>query len=82
MERVARLFENVELHNRIGIFADRDDAGRKLAELLRTAVAPNTLVLAIPSGGVPVGLDKPIANRDTMLRIIDFATDWLPTHPR
>ena len=54
---MARLFENVELHNRIGIFADRDDAGRKLAELLRTAVAPNTLVLAIPSGGVPVGLE-------------------------
>jgi putative phosphoribosyl transferase len=53
------LFENVELHNRNRVFADRAEAGNQLAAMLRGTVGPRGLVLAIPSGGVPVGL--PIA---------------------
>ena len=49
------LLENKELRNRDGVFADREDAGRQLATMLRTMAAPDSLVLAIPSGGVPVG---------------------------
>jgi len=51
------LIENAELRNMTGIFADRADAGQKLAEALRGSAGPDDLVLAIPSGGVPVGLE-------------------------
>ncbi|MGW8161085.1 MAG: phosphoribosyltransferase [Desulfobulbales bacterium] len=51
------LIENTELRNRVGIFADRTDAGLQLAEELRSYTGSNALVLAIPSGGVPVGLE-------------------------
>lgn len=47
-------------------FASREEAGRKLAQrLAKHASAENTIVLALPNGGVPVGaeiaefLDKP-----------------------
>lgn len=40
------------------MFADRADAGRRLAELLRQhRAAPRTVVLALPRGGVPVGVE-------------------------
>ena len=54
---MASLIENIELRNRNQVFADRSDAGRQLAEMLRETARPDTLVLAIPSGGVPVGLE-------------------------
>jgi len=38
-------------------FADRTEAGRLLAERLATADYPNPVVLALPRGGVPVGLE-------------------------
>lgn len=50
------LIDNAELRNRIGIFADRTEAGLQLAEALRGRAGADDLVLAIPSGGVPVGL--------------------------
>ena len=53
---MAKLIEKVELHNMTGVFADRRDAGNQLAVMLRDTVGPGALVLAIPSGGVPVGL--------------------------
>jgi putative phosphoribosyl transferase len=53
---MAQLIENLELHNRNGVFADRTEAGLQLARMLSNFVRPDTLVLAIPSGGVPVGI--------------------------
>jgi predicted phosphoribosyltransferase len=53
---MAALIQNEELRNRNRVFADRKDAGLQLAEMLRESVKPDALVLAIPSGGVPVGL--------------------------
>ena len=50
------LIENEELRNRDRVFTDRSGAGLQLAEILREVVEPDSLVLAIPSGGVPVGL--------------------------
>lgn len=42
----------------MGLFADRTDAGRQLAEsLAKYAGAPNAVVLALPRGGVPVGYE-------------------------
>jgi len=54
---MATLIENVGLRNRNSVFADRHDAGLQLAERLRQTVGSDSLVLAIPSGGVPVGLE-------------------------
>ena len=54
---MAVLIENKELRNRERVFADRSDAGRQLAEILRHRTGRGTLVLAVPSGGVPVGLE-------------------------
>jgi predicted phosphoribosyltransferase len=43
--------------NRIHVFTDRRDAGRKLADTLSDYTDTDTIVLAIPSGGVPVALE-------------------------
>ncbi len=55
---MARIYVNPALTNKVFVFKDRWDAGEVLAEMLRKRYekAPNTLVLAIPAGGVPVGL--------------------------
>ena len=50
------LIENEELRNQNRVFTDRSGAGFQLAEMLREVVEPDSLGLAIPSGGVPVGL--------------------------
>jgi putative phosphoribosyl transferase len=52
---MAELIANEDLRNRTRVFADRSDAGRQLAEMLRPTVKTGSLVLAVPSGGVPVG---------------------------
>jgi putative phosphoribosyl transferase len=45
-----------ELRDREAVFADRQEAGEKLAGLLAEYRGRDAIVLAIPSGGVPVGL--------------------------
>ncbi|MFZ5439184.1 MAG: phosphoribosyltransferase [Myxococcota bacterium] len=42
------------LTGRVGVFADRRDAGVQLAALLGVLRGTDTLVVAIPAGGVPV----------------------------
>jgi putative phosphoribosyl transferase len=43
-----------QLRERVGVFEDRADAGRALAELMGPLKGSDALVLAIPAGGVPV----------------------------
>ncbi|GAB4389687.1 MAG: phosphoribosyltransferase [Thermodesulfovibrionales bacterium] len=52
-----RIVEDASLRGRLHVFAERRDAGRRLAELLRSRVRGDETVLAIPSGGVPVGYE-------------------------
>ncbi len=56
MKRSVQIIEDESLRNRGHVFADRLAAGDKLAELLDEHVAAETLVLAIPAGGVPVAV--------------------------
>ena len=53
---MGRLIFDPELYNKFYVFKDRTDAGRRLAEALKDYLEgeKNIIVLAIPSGGVPV----------------------------
>ena len=48
------LYEN-SLTNMIYVFEDREDAGRMLAKKLKSFKGKGPIILAIPSGGLPVG---------------------------
>lgn len=50
------IHELTELHNREGVFRDRDHAGQQLARLLEHYRDSDALVLGIPAGGVPVAV--------------------------
>ncbi len=54
----ARLHEFKDFRNRHGVFKDRSDAGEALARMILPDYEKysEVLVLAVPSGGVPVGL--------------------------
>lgn len=47
--------EDKNLRNKIRVFEDRSDAGKKLSLFLSDYKNSNSIVLAIPSGGVPIG---------------------------
>jgi putative phosphoribosyl transferase len=54
--------EDVRLRDLRFVFSDRHDAGRQLGALLSTVPAlRDPLVLAIPAGGVPVGIEVALA---------------------
>lgn len=50
----ANVTEDTALHNRAHVFRDRAAAGTVLAGLLTDLAGTDTLLLAIPAGGVPV----------------------------
>jgi putative phosphoribosyl transferase len=52
----AAIIEDSRLRNRTGVFEDRDDAGKFLARSLEGFRGQDAIVLAIPSGGVPIGI--------------------------
>ncbi len=49
-----RLIENRELRNRTGVFRDRAHAGRVLAVMLSSFAGTDSILLAMPAGGIPV----------------------------
>jgi predicted phosphoribosyltransferase len=57
---MATIIEDKNLHNKSFVFEDRADAGKRLSEFLPGYKHSDSIVLAIPSGGVPVG--KEISN--------------------
>lgn len=52
---MAEIIEEISLRNKDYVFRDRAHAGELLARKLGPYVEPGSIVLAIPSGGVPVG---------------------------
>jgi len=50
------IIDEPSLRNRTQVFEDRLEAGRRLAHMLEKKPHKDAIVLAIPSGGVPVGL--------------------------
>lgn len=54
---MGRLIENLKLRNKTRVFRDRAEAGKLLSEKLKHLASPDTMVLAIPAGGVPVGYE-------------------------
>lgn len=53
----SRIFDLPEMRNRGQVFHDRAQAGAVLAEMLGEFRGTDTLVLAIPAGGVPVAAE-------------------------
>lgn len=54
-DHMGNLIEEPSLREKEFVFADRVEAGKKLAEKLKGYKGSGAIVLAIPSGGVPVG---------------------------
>lgn len=54
---MGKLIEDQKLRNRYRVFKNRHHAGELLAEKLRNLIGRESIVLAIPSGGVPVGYE-------------------------
>jgi putative phosphoribosyl transferase len=52
----ATIIEDPRLRNRTDIFEDREEAGDHLARSLESIRGQDAIVLAIPSGGLPIGL--------------------------
>jgi predicted phosphoribosyltransferase len=51
-----KVIEAPHLRNREFVFSDREDAGRRLARLVQDEAEADGMLLAIPSGGVPVAV--------------------------
>jgi putative phosphoribosyl transferase len=62
------------------IFADRRDAGRRLAEALRSYASEDPIVLALPRGGVPVAYEVATA-LDAPLDLLFVRKIGAPGHP-
>lgn len=54
---MGEIIEDPLLRDQKFVFSGRHDAGQQLGALVATAGLPGPLVLAIPAGGVPVGIE-------------------------
>lgn len=54
---MTRLWEDPSLRERVSVFEDRGEAGKRLAERLAGYRGVDSIVFAIPSGGVPVAVE-------------------------
>ena len=61
------------------MFADRVDAGRQLAKIVRHLRSPDTVVLGLPRGGVPVAAEVARA-LDAPLNVIVVRKLGVPGH--
>lgn len=52
-----KLYDIPRLREKVGVFRDREHAGQVLAEMLHEWKGSGAMVLAVPSGGVPVAVE-------------------------
>lgn len=64
-----KLIEDRSLRNKLHVYQDRIEAGRILASMLKEHKDSDAIVLAIPSGGVPVGAE--------IVRVLGLSFDLL-----
>ncbi|MFP4145384.1 MAG: phosphoribosyltransferase [Phycisphaeraceae bacterium] len=57
MSNPLTIHQRDDLEDRTGVFQDREEAGHVLATMLADLADRGALLLAIPSGGVPVGVE-------------------------
>ncbi|TAL27465.1 MAG: phosphoribosyltransferase [Nitrospirae bacterium] len=62
---MGELIEDIKLRGKSFVFRDRAEAGKLLAEMLSDYESSDTIILAIPAGGVPVAYE--IARRLKLL---------------
>jgi len=79
-QKMATLIEDPSMRNRTAVFMDRNDGGRKLAEELLSFQGADTIILAIPSGGVPIGkmIQKRIGGHFDLLIVRKIQIPWNP----
>ncbi len=78
---VTKIIENVSYRDKVHVFQDRLDAGKQLAnELKKYAGNPNMLILAIPSGGVPVAcmVAKLLGGKVDVVVVRKIQVPWNP----
>jgi putative phosphoribosyl transferase len=64
---MVRILEDPSLRNRQAVFQDRNQAGKRLAAFIQGHIQViDPLVCAIPSGGVPIGLELAMAYHASM----------------
>ncbi len=54
---MGRLVEDMALRDKVHVFRDRQEAGRLLSEKLMDYKGSDGIILAIPSGGIPVAVE-------------------------
>jgi predicted phosphoribosyltransferase len=54
---MGKLIEDSTLRDRVSVFKDRYEAGRLIGEKLMNYQGTDSMILAIPSGGVPVAVE-------------------------
>lgn len=54
---MGKILEDTSLRAKRWVFKDRTDAGQRLVPFLKPYASQGAIVLAIPSGGVPVGIE-------------------------
>lgn len=77
---MSNIVEDRNLRNKSFIFEDRSDAGRRLSHLLSEYKDSDSIVLAIPSGGVPVGkeISKDLLLDFDLLIVRKIQIPWNP----
>src|SRR3989337_4383773 len=77
---MAEIIEDKNLRNKSFVFEDREDAGRRLSQFLSEYKGSDSIVLSIPSGGVPVGKEiKEALSLDLDLLIVrKIQIPWNP----
>ncbi len=76
-----RIIEDRALRDRVGVFEDRTDAGRRLASILSSVeTIEDAVICAIPAGGVPPGLEVARALK-APLRIAVVRKVQIPWNP-